>query len=72
MDVFNETAAFLGVSSPYVVVFVLLTLGIWIFPFAEEIALITAGYLIYRGDVVWWRMVPLASVYFWEMRCCSG
>lgn len=79
MEVFNETAAFLGVNSPYVVVFVLLTLGIWVFPFAEEIALITAGYLVYRSVVQWWLMVPVASigvflgdaVLFWLGRTCN-
>jgi membrane protein DedA with SNARE-associated domain len=35
---------------PLVAVFVLLTLGIWLIPFAEEIALITAGYLYYSGQ----------------------
>jgi membrane protein DedA with SNARE-associated domain len=59
---FNETAAFLGVSSPYVVVFLLLTFGIWIFPFAEEFALLAVGYLIYRGAVEWWLMVPVAAL----------
>lgn len=62
MDAFHETAALLGVSSPYVVVFVLLTLGIWVFPFAEELALLAAGYLIYRGVVEWWLMVPVAGM----------
>ena len=35
---------------PLLVVFGLLTLGIWIIPFAEEIAFITAGYLYYSGQ----------------------
>jgi membrane protein DedA with SNARE-associated domain len=58
---------------------VLLTLGIWIFPFAEEIALITVGYLIFRGVVPWWLMIPIASigvflgdaVLFWLGRRCD-
>jgi membrane protein DedA with SNARE-associated domain len=62
MDAFTEVATMLGVSSPYVVVFVLLTIGIWMLPFAEEIALITAGYLLYRGVVQWCFMVPVAGV----------
>ena len=36
--------------SPLLAVFGLLTLGIWLIPFAEEIALITAGYLYYSGQ----------------------
>jgi len=42
---------------PLVGVFVLLTLGIWLIPFAEEIALIIAGYLYYSGQS------PLAVVF---------
>jgi membrane protein DedA with SNARE-associated domain len=41
---------------------VLLILGIWVLPFAEEIALITTGYLLYRGVAQWWSMVPVAEV----------
>jgi membrane protein DedA with SNARE-associated domain len=36
--------------SPLLAVFGLLILGIWLIPFAEEIALISAGYLYYSGQ----------------------
>jgi membrane protein DedA with SNARE-associated domain len=62
MDAFTEMAPMLGVSSPYVAGFVLLILGIWVLPFAEAIALITAGYLLSRGVVQRWSMVPVAGV----------
>lgn len=61
MDALTDMTIMLGVSSPYVVVFVMLTIGIWIFPFAEELALIAAGYYIYQGEVDWWWMVPVAT-----------
>jgi undecaprenyl-diphosphatase len=35
---------------PLLAVFGLLTLGIWVIPFAEEIAFMTAGYLYYSGQ----------------------
>jgi membrane protein DedA with SNARE-associated domain len=35
---------------PLLAVFVLLSLGIWLIPFAEELALLTAGYLYYSGQ----------------------
>ena len=35
---------------PLLTVFILLSLGIWLIPFAEEIALMTAGYLYYSGQ----------------------
>ena len=37
--------------SPYVTVFLLLIAGIWFIPLAEEIALVTAGYLYYSNQV---------------------
>ncbi|MEW6301582.1 MAG: DedA family protein, partial [Thermodesulfobacteriota bacterium] len=45
--------------SPYAAIFLLLTLGIWVIPFAEEIALATAGYLYYSGEV---RLVAVLGV----------
>ena len=45
--------------SPYLAIFVLLTLGIWLIPFAEEIALATAGYQYYSGAVL---LVPVLCV----------
>lgn len=61
MDILTETMTVLGAHSPYVIVFLLLTLGIWISPFVEELALITAGYLIYIDTVQWGFMVSVAS-----------
>jgi membrane protein DedA with SNARE-associated domain len=37
--------------SPYLAIFTLLLVGIWIVPFAEEIALTSAGYLYFAGEV---------------------
>jgi hypothetical protein len=45
--------------SPYLMIFLLLTLGIWLIPFAEEIALVTAGYQAYAGGVA---LVPILCV----------
>jgi len=45
--------------SPYIAIFLLLTAGIWLIPFAEEIALTTAGYLYYAGEV---RLITVLSV----------
>ncbi|HEV8713319.1 MAG TPA: VTT domain-containing protein, partial [Candidatus Binatia bacterium] len=45
--------------SPYIAIFLLLTLGIWLIPFAEEIALATAGYQYYSGAV---PLVPVLCV----------
>jgi membrane protein DedA with SNARE-associated domain len=43
--------AALPAYSPYVALFALLVVGIWVIPFAEEIALTSAGYLYFVGDV---------------------
>jgi membrane protein DedA with SNARE-associated domain len=48
---FNESFTSLLAASPYVAIFLLLTGGIWLIPFSEEIALIAAGYLYYSGEV---------------------
>lgn len=48
--------------SPYVAIFLLLTLGIWVIPFAEEIALVTAGYLYYAGEVQLAAVLGVTSV----------
>lgn len=48
--------------SPYVVLFLLLTFGIWVIPFAEEIALVTAGYLYYAGEVQLAAVLGVTSV----------
>lgn len=45
--------------SPYIGIFLLLTLGIWLIPFAEEIALATAGYQYYSGVV---SLIPVLCV----------
>lgn len=37
--------------SPYLALFTLLVVGIWFVPFAEEIALTSAGYLYFTGEV---------------------
>jgi membrane protein DedA with SNARE-associated domain len=37
--------------SPYLAIFTLLLVGIWLVPFAEEIALTSAGYLYFVGEV---------------------
>src|SRR5262245_35262089 len=62
VELFNETGILLGINSPYVAVFVLLTIGIWLVPFAEELALLTAGYLISAGTVQWWPMVLVTCI----------
>jgi membrane-associated protein len=48
---FNQSFTSLLEASPYVAIFLLLTGGIWLIPFSEEIALIAAGYLYYSGEV---------------------
>jgi len=60
---FNESFLSLVAFSPYAAIFLLLTLGIWLIPFAEEIALATAGYLYYAGEV---QLTPILSV------ACAG
>jgi membrane protein DedA with SNARE-associated domain len=45
--------------SPYVLIFLCLTVGIWLVPFAEEIALATAGYWYYSGAV---ELTPILGV----------
>jgi len=56
---FNESFTSLLEVSPYVAIFLLLTGGIWLIPFSEEIALIAAGYLYYSGEV---HLVTVLSV----------
>lgn len=56
---FNESFTSLLEVSPYVAIFLLLTGGIWLVPFSEEIALIAAGYLYYSGKV---HLVTVLSV----------
>lgn len=56
---FNESFTSLLEVSPYVAIFLLLTGGIWLIPFSEEIALIAAGYLYYSGKV---HLVTVLSV----------
>lgn len=56
---FNESFTSLLEASPYVAIFLLLTGGIWLIPFSEEIALIAAGYLYYSGEV---HLVTVLSV----------
>ncbi len=56
---FNESFTSLLEASPYVAIFLLLTGGIWLIPFSEEIALIAAGYLYYSGKV---HLVTVLSV----------
>jgi len=60
---FNESFLSLVDFSPYAAIFLLLTAGIWLIPFAEEIALTTAGYLYYAGEV---QLTPILSV------ACAG
>jgi membrane protein DedA with SNARE-associated domain len=55
----NESFPFLLEFSPYVAIFLLLIGGIWVIPFAEEIALAAAGYLYYSGEV---QLVTILSV----------
>ena len=45
--------------SPYATVFLLLIAGIWFIPFAEELALVTAGYVYYSGEAY---LVPIILV----------
>jgi membrane protein DedA with SNARE-associated domain len=55
----SESFPFLLELSPYVAIFLLLIGGIWVIPFAEEIALAAAGYLYYSGEV---QLVTMLSV----------
>ncbi len=59
---FSESFTALFEFSPYVAIFFLLTAGIWLIPFAEEIALITAGYLYYSNEVPLVTILPIAGV----------
>jgi membrane protein DedA with SNARE-associated domain len=56
---FNESFLSLVDVSPYVAILLLLTAGIWLIPFAEELALATAGYLYYAGEV---QLAPILAV----------
>jgi membrane protein DedA with SNARE-associated domain len=75
----TDITALLQVSSPYLLIFTLVTVGIWIFPFAEELALASAGYLIYCGQAQWAVMLGVVSsgillgdaVLFWVGRFCG-
>ncbi|MCS6925862.1 MAG: DedA family protein [Candidatus Binatia bacterium] len=62
MTVRSDVFLFLPDFSPYVTIFLLLTLGIWVIPFAEEIALVTAGYLYYAGEVQLAAVLGVTSV----------
>jgi membrane protein DedA with SNARE-associated domain len=57
-EYFHEFLTSYIAFSPYVAIFLLLTIGIWFMPLAEEIALITAGYLYYSSQV---RLVPVLT-----------
>lgn len=46
----TDPLIFLLPFSPLLAVFALLVLGIWFIPFAEELALLSAGYLYYSGQ----------------------
>ncbi len=48
--------------SPYMTVFLLLIAGIWFIPLAEEIALVTAGYLYYSDQVQLTTMLMLLGL----------
>ena len=48
-------------DSPYLYVFLLVTVGIWVVPFAEELALASAGYFIYRGEAQWSTMLMVVG-----------
>jgi hypothetical protein len=49
LDSATDIVALLQLSPPHLLVFTLVTTGIWIFPFAQEPALTSAGYLSYCG-----------------------
>lgn len=51
MESFNTMLPALLASSPYLAIFTLLLVGIWLVPFAEEIALMSAGYLYSTVEV---------------------
>jgi membrane protein DedA with SNARE-associated domain len=51
VESFPALLSALLVYSPYLALFALLVVGIWVIPFAEEIALTSAGYLYFAGDV---------------------
>jgi membrane protein DedA with SNARE-associated domain len=79
LDSATDITTLLQLSSPYLLVFTLVTVGIWIFPFAEELALASAGYLIYSGQAQWAVMLGVVSsgivlgdaVLFWLGRFCG-
>jgi membrane protein DedA with SNARE-associated domain len=79
LDSATDITTLLHWSSPYLLVFMLVTVGIWILPFAEELALASAGYLIYCGQAQWAVMLGVVSsgivlgdaVVFWVGRCCG-
>ena len=56
---FSQAFPSLPEFSPYIAIFLLLTAGIWLIPFAEEIALAAAGYLYYSDKV---QLVTVLSV----------
>jgi membrane-associated protein len=51
IESFNTMLPTLLAYSPYWAIFTLLVVGIWLVPFAEEIALTSAGYLYFTGEV---------------------
>lgn len=51
VESFNAILPALLSYSPYLAIFTLLVVGIWLIPFAEEIALMSAGYLYFTGEV---------------------
>lgn len=59
MDQSIERLLPLATYYPYGAIFLLLVVGIWFFPFAEEIALAAAGYLCFLGEV---GLVPILLV----------
>jgi membrane protein DedA with SNARE-associated domain len=51
VESFNAMLPALLAYSPYLAIFTLLLVGIWLVPFAEEVALTSAGYLYFVGEV---------------------
>ena len=62
VESFNAMLPALLAYSPYLAIFTLLVVGIWLVPFAEEIALTSAGYLYFVGEVHLAAVLSVAGI----------
>ena len=69
VESFNAMLPALLEYSPYLAIFTLLVVGIWLVPFAEEIALTSAGYLYFVGEVHLYGQSRLADIRRRDARC---